>query len=272
MKSRSGISPCPGKQRKCRLQFSTSISSHGASASWTRKIRSPGIAAHRGEIGLAGESVKRVEHEPDGRMIGAPHHFPGVAVVVDVTCPRPAPRSRRASRAWPRARPVHGNRRRLRSMPPSESGDTLLHTSSKSQPSSCIRSNLRSARSKVALALRLRHAFEIAERLEGDGAQAEIGHLFGNIGRRAVIGKQIAFEDFDAAETGRCDRLQLFAQTAAETNRGNRGFHCLVLRSGRIRPLRRARLRAPRSRRQRHGEAARVSGVIPVNNRNASTA
>src|SRR5665213_3587440 len=36
-----------------------------------------------------------------------------------------------------------------RSMPPSESGDTLLHTISRSQPSSCIKSNLRSARSKV---------------------------------------------------------------------------------------------------------------------------
>ncbi len=34
-------------------------------------------------------------------------------------------------------------------MPPSESGETLLQTSNKSQPSSCIRSNFRSARSKV---------------------------------------------------------------------------------------------------------------------------
>src|SRR5665213_2402724 len=34
-------------------------------------------------------------------------------------------------------------------MPPSDCGDTLLHTISRSQPSSCMTSNLRSARSKA---------------------------------------------------------------------------------------------------------------------------
>jgi len=34
-------------------------------------------------------------------------------------------------------------------LPPLASGETLLHTSSEAQPSSCIRSNFRSARSKV---------------------------------------------------------------------------------------------------------------------------
>ena len=36
-----------------------------------------------------------------------------------------------------------------RSMPPRDSGDTLEHTSRRSQPSSCIRSNLRSARANT---------------------------------------------------------------------------------------------------------------------------
>ncbi len=56
-------------------------------------------------------------------------------------------------------------------------------------------------------------------------------HLPGDVGRRAVIGEQVAFEDLNAAETGRRDRLQLFAQTAAQTNRGYRCFHFFVLRS-----------------------------------------
>ncbi len=43
MKSVSGNSPWPGKQRKCLLQLITSMSSHGASASWTRTILSAGI-------------------------------------------------------------------------------------------------------------------------------------------------------------------------------------------------------------------------------------
>ena len=81
-----------------------------------------------------------------------------------------------------------------------------------------------------ALPLRFRHAFEIAKRLERDALQAEVRHLPGDVGRRAVEGEQIVLENLDAAETGRGDRFQLFAQTAAEANRGDRGFHDFVLR------------------------------------------
>jgi hypothetical protein len=39
------------------------------------------------QIGPAGVDVEAVEHEADGRMVGAPDDFPGVAVVVDMTPP-----------------------------------------------------------------------------------------------------------------------------------------------------------------------------------------
>src|SRR5262249_55462768 len=44
--------------------------------------------AHRIEVGAAREHVEGVEHKPDGRMISAAHHLPGVAIVVDVSSPR----------------------------------------------------------------------------------------------------------------------------------------------------------------------------------------
>src|SRR3546814_1860759 len=44
MKSVTGRSPSPGMFRKCRLQYSRSMSMRGASASCTMKMRSPGIA------------------------------------------------------------------------------------------------------------------------------------------------------------------------------------------------------------------------------------
>ena len=42
---------------------------------------------HRREIGAAHEDVEGVEHEADRRVVGAAHHLPGVAVVVDVAAP-----------------------------------------------------------------------------------------------------------------------------------------------------------------------------------------
>ena len=47
-----------------------------------------GNGAHRREIGLAGERVKRVEDETNGGMVRAAHHLPGIAVVVDMAPPR----------------------------------------------------------------------------------------------------------------------------------------------------------------------------------------
>ena len=46
-----------------------------------------GDGVHRLEVGLAREGMEGVEHQADRRVIGAPHHLPGVAVVVDVAAP-----------------------------------------------------------------------------------------------------------------------------------------------------------------------------------------
>jgi len=46
-----------------------------------------GNGAHRREIGLAGERVKGVEDETNGRMVRAAHYLPGIAVVVDMAPP-----------------------------------------------------------------------------------------------------------------------------------------------------------------------------------------
>src|SRR5262245_35335190 len=46
-----------------------------------------GNSAHRREIGLAGERMKGVENETNGRMVRATHHLPGVAVIVNMAPP-----------------------------------------------------------------------------------------------------------------------------------------------------------------------------------------
>ena len=63
------------------------MSSSGASASCTRKMRSPGIARIGVEVGPARQDVEGVEDQPDRRVVGAAHDLPGVAVVVDVAAP-----------------------------------------------------------------------------------------------------------------------------------------------------------------------------------------
>ena len=145
----TGRSPWPGKQRKCRLHDSTSRSSCGASASCTRKMRSPGIepiGAHR----KAGrERVKAVEQRPIDGMIGPPHDLPGVAVIVDVAAPGQRLEADTQGLAVAARSPSARKSSAARSMPPSEAGETLLQISSRSVPSSCIRSNLRSARAKL---------------------------------------------------------------------------------------------------------------------------
>ena len=73
--------------RKWRLQESRSISSRGASATCTRKMRSPGIRRIVFGSMLARQRVERIEDEADGGMVGAPHDLPGVAMVVDVAAP-----------------------------------------------------------------------------------------------------------------------------------------------------------------------------------------
>ena len=131
MKSPTGRSPWPGKQRKCRLQDSTSRPSFGASASCTRKILSAGIDWIGGDRKRRRQRVEAVENDPDRLVIGAAHDLPGVAIVVDVTPP--------GQRLEADAQAARGGRSpssrksaAARSMPPSEAGETLLQISSRS--------------------------------------------------------------------------------------------------------------------------------------------
>ena len=201
------------------------MSSSGASATCTRKMRSRRDGADGVEVGLARQGVEAVEHEADRGMIGAAHDLPGVAVVVDV----PAPGQRleadaQAARCAARS-PSSRRSAAARSMPPRQSGETLEQTSRRSVPSSCITSNLRSARGEGARALSAGHAFEIAERLEGDDVEAEIGAHLADVGGRAVEGQEIVLENLDAVEPGGGDGLELLAQAAAQTHRGDRKSH-----------------------------------------------
>ena len=79
-----------------------------------------------------------------------------------------------------------------------------------------------------ARALRLRHSFEIAERLEQRDLQAMVAHHPADLGGRTVEGEEIVLEDLDAVEAGRGDGRELLAQVAADRHGGDRGLHGLA--------------------------------------------
>ena len=110
-------------------------------------------------------------------------------------------------------------------MPPRLSGETFEQTISRSQPSSCHGVELALGALEDALAALVRHALEIAERLEGDDLEAEIAGHAPHVGRRAVERQQVVLEQLDALEACGGDRLELLVQHAAETDGSDRGLH-----------------------------------------------
>ena len=189
-------------------------------------------------------------------MVGSPHHFPGVTVIVDMAAPGQRLKTHAQAmlcRAFAKFAEIGGAaidaakgfRRHIAAHQQQVAGQFLHEI------------ELAFGTIEGALTLRVGHAFEIAKRLERDRSQAEIRHFLRNIGRGAVVGKQIAFENLNTAKARRRNRLQLFAQTAAETNRGNRCFHDLVLRFGGINPLWRLPLRARHNQRRMHDAGER---------------
>ena len=207
------------------------MSSFGASATWTRTMRSFGIERIGGEIGAAGERVEGVEHQPDGGVVGAADHLPGVAVVVDVPAPgerleadaQAALRRPLAELAKVGRRAVDAAERIRRDVGADEqevAGELLHH----------VELALR-AREDLG-ALRLRHALEIAEGLEGDGLQPEVGDHPAHVGGRAVEGQEVVLEDLDALEAGGRDGFQLLVEGAAEANGGDGGLHGISGLSG----------------------------------------
>ena len=153
------------------------------------------------EVGLAGEDMESVEHQPDGRMVGAPDRLPGVAVVADVAAPgqrlegdpqaaalRPPTelievRGRAVDAAEAFRRHVGAHHQEIAA--------ELLH-----QVELALRPR------EGALALVGRHALEIAERLECDDVEAEILDHAAHVDGRAVEGEKVVLEDLDALEAG----------------------------------------------------------------------
>src|SRR5262245_26780874 len=177
------------------------------------------------EIRLAGVSVKAVENKPDRRVVGAPDDFPGIAIIVDVTPPgERLEANAQAALRCPFAKLVKicrtavyaakGVRRNVAADQQRITAELLHEVEFALGAIEC------------ALTLRLRHAFKVAERLKGDCTQSPVGHFSGDVSRRAVIRKQVAFKNFDTAKAGCRNRRQLFAQAAAEANGGNRRSHC----------------------------------------------
>jgi hypothetical protein len=68
----------------------------------------------------------------------------------------------------------------------------------------------------VARALRLRHRFEVSERLEDRDRQAQRFRDGTHVRGRSVEGQQIILEHFDAVESDRGGGIQLFRQRAAQ--------------------------------------------------------
>ena len=100
------------------------------------------------DVDLARQRVKTVEDQTDRRMVGAAHDFPGIAMVIDVTAPGQRFVSHTQSApSGAFAKLVEVGRRAVDA--PERRGETLEQASMRSVPSCCMRSNFRSARSKV---------------------------------------------------------------------------------------------------------------------------
>src|SRR5260221_8093780 len=157
-------------------------------------------------------------------MVGAAHQLPGIAVVADVFAPGQrleADADAALRRALAELVKVRGGAldaaeriRRDIAADHQEVAAELAH-----------QVELAFGAGKGAAPLRLRHAFEIAERLERHDLQAKRRHDAGDVLRRAVERQQIALEDLDAGESGRRDGLELLREPAAQRYGCDGGLH-----------------------------------------------
>ena len=172
----------------------------------------------------AGEGVPAVEDQADARVVGAAHDLPGVAIVRDV----PAPGQRLEADldaeafgdlpklAQVRRRPVDAAERRRRDVRADEdaAGAELVH-----------QLELAPRPLEPARALRLGHALEVAERLEGDDLEAVVADHAADLRRRALVRQHVGLEDLDALEAGAGDRRELLGERAAERHGGDGELH-----------------------------------------------
>ena len=157
-------------------------------------------------------------------MVGAAHDLPGVAVVVDMAPPgqrlegdaHAALRRALAELVEIGRRPVDAAEacRRDVAADHQEVAAELLH-----------QVELALGAGEHLAALRLGHAFEIAEGLERDRLEAEIVDHPAHIRGRAVERQEVVLEDLDALELGGRDGLELLVQGAAQADGGDGGLH-----------------------------------------------
>src|SRR5258705_1673926 len=167
--------------------------------------------------------MKAIENDPDRFVVGAAHDLPGIAVIVDVKPPgERLVADAQASRGGPFAqlseiggRAVDAAERGRRNIAADQHqvGLQFLH-----------QVELALGARKVAGALRLRHALEVTEWLEGADRQPEIPAHLSDVARAAAERQQIVLENLDGIEAGRGDRAQLFVERAAERNGGDRAL------------------------------------------------
>ena len=154
------------------------------------------------------ERVEAVEHKAEVRVIHGIDEPPRVLVRIDV----PAPRQRfvaddhaRVLRDRASDAELFGDQRVV--------GDRVRrHVAAHEHAigaESCIRSNLRFARSTLLREPLRAHALEIAKRLEQVDRKAEVFAHAAHVGGGAVEIEQIVLENLDAVEARRADRVQL---------------------------------------------------------------
>ena len=176
MKSSTGRSPWPGKLRKCRDHCSRSISIRGASASCTKVMRSAGMA----RIGSHGQAPRERRASCRGsgpRADGRPGARSPRRRDSRETCRPQASASKPMSMPNPSAiSPSSRRSAAARSMPPSEAGETLEQIRIAAGAELVHQLELALRPLEAARALRLGHALEVAERLEGDDLEPVVAH------------------------------------------------------------------------------------------------
>ncbi|MGY4346873.1 hypothetical protein ACVWXM_003340 [Bradyrhizobium sp. GM7.3] len=159
--------------------------------------------------------MKAVEDDTDRGVIGAPHDLPGIAVIVDVASPGQclvADAQRPFGRALAKlAKIIRGavdaaeRGRRHVGADQQQIGAELLH-----------QVELAFGAGKVSRTLRLRHAFEIAERLKRTDLEIEVPAELCDVARTCAERQQIVLENLDRVESGGCDGAELFVESAGE--------------------------------------------------------
>ena len=179
------------------------MSSTGASAICTRKMRSRGIERMALRSVLRASDMEAVEHQADGRMVGAAHRLPGVAVVVDVAAPgQRLEADAQAALGGPLAQLVAGRLRRdrCRRGTPARRCGTPAGDRSRAPASrrTCAR-RARSTRSRLSAGMpsKSRNGWKVT--ISRPRSRDQLAH----VGGRAVEGEQVVLEDLDALEARR---------------------------------------------------------------------